>query len=262
MLKQLAISGLACVMWLSALNEDAEASFHKWDISEVYSNADGSVQFIELFVSATSNERFLLNMKITSAANSNTFTFPSHSPPTSTNHLLIATPGFALLPGAVVPDFTLPVTNFFSAASDTINFANVDIVAISGAPTDGINSLNFPGGVAVNSPTNFAGAVGELVLPLLGDLDDSGGVDTGDVATFFQALVDPDQFEIDHPTVDAAVVGNINGDGLFDLGDIALFSGLFGGPASASAQAIPEPATPSLAVILLLGITIRQRRRG
>jgi hypothetical protein len=45
------------------------------------------------------------------------------------------------------------------------------------------------------------------------------------------------------------------------LGDTAVLSTLFGGPTMAIAQAVPEPTTLSLAVILLVGVTIRQRRR-
>ena len=47
----------------------------------------------------------------------------------------------------------------------------------------------------------------------------------------------------------------------FDLGDVAAFSALFGGPASASAAAVSEPSTLSLAIVLLMGIAIRYRRR-
>ena len=43
----------------------AHAAFHLWDFSEVYSNADGSVQFIELFV-ASNGEQFTRNQRITS----------------------------------------------------------------------------------------------------------------------------------------------------------------------------------------------------
>jgi hypothetical protein len=52
--------------------------------------------------------------------------------------------------------------------------------------------------------------------------------------------------------------------GAFDLGDIGQFSELFNGPeaASASAAAVPEPTTLSLAVVLLMGMAIRPRRRA
>jgi hypothetical protein len=47
--------------------------------------------------------------------------------------------------------------------------------------------------------------------------------------------------------------------GTFDLDDMASFSAMFGG--SASANAVPEPTTLLLAIILLFGIAIRQQRR-
>ena len=62
-----------------------------------------------------------------------------------------------------------------------------------------------------------------------------------------------------YPRVNETLVGDTNQDDHFDLGDTASFSGLFGGPATASA--IPEPTTLSLAVVLLMSIAIRRRRR-
>ena len=64
-----------------------------------------------------------------------------------------------------------------------------------------------------------------------------------------------------YPFVKEQSAGDVSLNGTFDLGDIASFSGLITGPASASAAAVPEPTTHSLAVVLLLGIAIRQRRR-
>ena len=49
--------------------------------------------------------------------------------------------------------------------------------------------------------------------------------------------------------------------GVFDLGEIGPFGGMFRGQAAAIAQAVPEPSTHSLAVFLLMGIAIRQRWR-
>ena len=62
-----------------------------------------------------------------------------------------------------------------------------------------------------------------------------------------------------YPRVNETLVGDTNQDDHFDLGDTASFSALLGG--LASADAAPEPSTLSLAVALLMGITIRQRRR-
>jgi serralysin len=149
----------------------ASATFHLWQITEVYSNADGSVQFVELFTNSGFQNQ-LLNHTLTSG--STTYTFPGPLLPTGTanKYLLIATPAFASQPGAVPPDFTLDAANFMSTVADTINFAGVDSWTYNTGelPTDGVNSLNEPFGsnvrtTAQNSPTNFAGQVGNLPEP-------------------------------------------------------------------------------------------------
>jgi hypothetical protein len=163
---------LALVLLLAPLS--ASAAFHLWDITEVYSNADGSVQFVELEVCATiacNNENLLTGHTITSS--SETYTFSSDLPATTAgHHFLIATPAFASQPGAVPPDFTFdplvpPSTTFMSRVADTLNFAGVDVFSynVDELPTDGVNSLHEPLGsnvrtTAPNSPTNFAGQVG------------------------------------------------------------------------------------------------------
>jgi hypothetical protein len=75
----------------------AQAAFHLWDISEIYSNSSGSVQFIEL-LTGSFGQSFTSGTQITS--NSHTFTFPSNittPPDTNGRHLLLATLGFGLL---------------------------------------------------------------------------------------------------------------------------------------------------------------------
>ena len=148
----------------------ASAAFHLWDITEVYSNADGSVQFVELFVNSN-GESFIAAHNLSSS--STTYPIPSDLAGTTANHhLLFATPAFASQPGAVPPDFTFPAANFMSTVSDTINFAGVNVFTydVGALPTDGYNSLNEPFGsdvrtTAANSPTNFAGQVGSVPEP-------------------------------------------------------------------------------------------------
>lgn len=153
------------------------ADFHFWTIKEIYSNADGSVQFIELFTTVDSQTN-LVNHQIiaTSDGVMKTFTFPAGlSGSTNSKHLLLATPGFAAVPGAVTPNFTLPCGPFFdpAATSITINFVDADTLTFAGddLPTDGTASLtdsNPDGppdlGQGASSPTNFAGSVGALTL--------------------------------------------------------------------------------------------------
>jgi serralysin len=168
----------------------AQASFHFWDINEVYSNADGSVQYIELFT-ASNNQQFTSGRVINVEDGGviiNTFTFPGPTPsPTAEHHLLIATPGFAVLPGAVTPDFTLPSTSFFNqaAAITTIDFMLADLLTFTNVnlPTDGVLSLNANLTTGTNSPTNFNGDAGSLTStpPLTGDLDSDGFVGITDL---------------------------------------------------------------------------------
>ncbi len=144
----------------------ARAAFHLWDITEVYSNADGSVQFVEFFTNADFEEQ-LVNHVLASAANNPDFTFPGNLPThlTANRFFLVATPGYsALCPGAL-PDYTFPAANFHSVTGpEILDFASVDSFPYAAAelPTDGVRSLNEPFGsnvrtTAVNSPTNFAG---------------------------------------------------------------------------------------------------------
>ena len=98
------------------------------------------------------------------------------------------------------------------------------------------------------------------VLALLGDMNADDNITTADAPLFIQALVNPSGYAAAFPLLDGGVIGDMNQDGTFDLGDIAGFNALFAGPASAAA--VPEPTTLSLAIVLLMGIAIRLRRRG
>ncbi|HXV35567.1 MAG TPA: PEP-CTERM sorting domain-containing protein [Myxococcota bacterium] len=156
----------------------ARALFHLWDITEVYSNADGTVQFIEL--ATTSNGQDELTGH-TLQSDLVTYTFPTDLDPdalgngndaTANRRMLVATPAFASQPGAVTPDFVLDGPAFFDFVQDSVDFASVNAFAWTSdaLPTNGIDSLHEPFGsntrtVATNSPTNFAGEVGELPEP-------------------------------------------------------------------------------------------------
>jgi hypothetical protein len=95
---------------------------------------------------------------------------------------------------------------------------------------------------------------------MAGDMDGDGDVDTDDAPLFIQALVNRPAYDAAFPALDADLIGDMNQNGNFDFGDIAGFNALFAGSASASSQAVPEPTTLSLAVVLLMGIAIRPRR--
>jgi hypothetical protein len=230
------------------------AAFHLWDIQEVFSNADGSVQFIELFTTFNS-QQFVVNHDITTTADGNTFTFPSNSPsPTANRHLLLATAGFESLPGGVAPDFTIP-SAFFDPLGDTINFVGADSITFTGLPTNGIDSLNDPGAsIATNSPTNFAGTTGSVNLVpagLPGDYNNDSEVDLADYPVWRDNLGSSDE---------SAIGDNGDGNPGIDAGDLTWWKERFGNTANAAGarvNPVPEPASGLLATILL-GLVARR----
>jgi hypothetical protein len=152
----------------------AWAGHHRWDISEVFSNADGTVQFVELF-SAFDGEAGLGPFTLTS--NSTVFNFVTNLPSASTANTwaLCATAGFAALPGAPTPDYVIP-DNFVNTAGDTLNYAGVDIVVLGALPTDGVTSVDDSGTPGQNSPTNFAGTTGSVNATLAIDILPAWGI--------------------------------------------------------------------------------------
>ncbi len=142
-------------------------SFHQYRINEVYSNTDGSIQFIELTVGNFSGESFWSGQSITSShtGGSNLFTFPGNLPADSTANttVLLATQAFANL-GIVTPNFIVPA-DFLFTTGEALNFAGVDNVTYAALPSDGMHSLTRTGEQLVATPKNFAGATGSLPAP-------------------------------------------------------------------------------------------------
>jgi len=156
---------------------NANASFHLFDISEVYSNTDGTVQYIELF-SSSSGQQFINNHSISS--NANNFLFTSNLPSDSAGKFfLVGTAGVAAATG-VTPDYIVS-DNFFNTTTDTLNFASVDSVSISNLPTDGVTALHTLGANTQNAgtPTNFSGNTATLVsnTPTTNNVDFSTNTD-------------------------------------------------------------------------------------
>jgi hypothetical protein len=141
----------------------AHAAHHLWDFTEIFSNADGSVQFVEIFT-AEDNEQNLNGFTITSGGNTLTFTSNLPTAATANTWLLAATSNFAALPGAVTPDYIIPA-NFFPTGGGTLNYASgADVWNFGAVPTDGVLALQRNGSSATNSPTNFAGEAGSIDL--------------------------------------------------------------------------------------------------
>ena len=163
-------SALVCCLVLLLGTVPAWSGVHLWRVKEIFSNPDGTIQFIEIATCCGSTtENFLGGQQLRS--NTSTFTFPANVAGSTLNkHVLLATSAFAALPGAPTPDHIIP-GNFFSINADTIAFAVYDTLIFSAGqlPTDGTMSLNKnpddTGDVTfrtTNSPTNYAGQTGSV----------------------------------------------------------------------------------------------------
>src|SRR5256885_1372411 len=141
----------------------ARADFHLWKIQEVFSDATGNVQFIQLGGVTENGENLLGGHMLQSSANSYTFPTDLPSDQTAGKSVLIATTDFAKLNGAPAPDYTIPA-NFFSTSGDTINYAGVDTFTFASGelPTDGTAALFADKSTANNLATNFLGASGSV----------------------------------------------------------------------------------------------------
>ena len=144
----------------------ASATFHLWRMTEAYSNADGTVQFLELAALA-GGEQFVSGHALSSSSGSLTHTFnvPTDLPGDSGGkRMLFATQGFANL-GVVTPDYIVP-DGFLFIAGGSLNWADADLWEQPALPVDGRMSLyKENGGAALNSPTNFLDQQGSVTAP-------------------------------------------------------------------------------------------------
>ena len=141
----------------------AGASFHLFEIETIYSNADGTVQYVVLHESSgTNGENFLMGHQLSAqhGAVVKRFTFDHDLPSgqTANRYALIATQGFAAL-GIVTPDYIMP-SGFLPTDGGTVNYAGVDQVTYPSLPTDGSLALKRNGQTAQNEARNFGGQVG------------------------------------------------------------------------------------------------------
>jgi hypothetical protein len=146
----------------------AWASFHTFVIEQVYSNADGTVQFIVLHeTQGTNGENLWSGHAFTSthAGVTKSFTFPADLPGTATanQRVLLGTQSMAAL-GFVAPDYVLP-DGFLATDGATLNYAGADTVTYASLPTDGVAAINRAGATIPNVATNFAGKT--VSLPAL-----------------------------------------------------------------------------------------------
>ena len=162
---------LACALVMATSN--AFAAFHLFQIDQIYSNADGTVQFVVLFepVPTPGEDQWGgQSIRASGPLGTQTYVFPSNLPKGATGgkRVLVATQGFAAL-GIVTPDFVVP-NGFLPIGGGTINYADVDLVTYSALPTDGVSAVSRFGAVFQNRATNFAGqsaSVGAATAPIV-----------------------------------------------------------------------------------------------
>ena len=156
----------------------ASASFHTFQVEQIFSNADGTIQYIVLHEFQGMNGENMLSghaISATQGAVSNTYTFMVDLPggecdgysctlaPTANRRALIATQGFAALK-LVTPDYVVP-NGFLPLGKGSINYAGYDFVTYSGLPADGVNAMTRTGAIVPNLATNFAGQSASVNAP-------------------------------------------------------------------------------------------------
>jgi hypothetical protein len=147
-----------------------------WDDRELFSTPDGRVQYIELY-SPTNNQNALGTRELRSVSadglHTNSYTFPGDAPVSSSNKTwLVATPGFATLPGGVQPDATnLPPGFLFTSGGSfwLVGGTATQSYGPGVLPLDGVSSLATPG-LTTNraSPRNVNGTERNVVVAVPG----------------------------------------------------------------------------------------------
>jgi hypothetical protein len=256
-------------LFIASANSTAKAAFHLWQIQEVFTNASGTVQFIEMHDNF-SGETLTGGFTVTANSDGNiktlTLTNLSHPTPGS---LLLATSGFGSLAGGVTPDFTLPSTSFFNpnATNISISFSGSgDAISFAGAslPKNGVNSLtdvNLYGAPnlvsGTNSPMNLLGNSGSVNVPApTGDYNGDHSVNAADYAVWrktFNATVSP-----------AGSGADGDSSGTIGAGDYTYWRARFGNAAAAGAifgDTVPEPtiAIVQLSWVMLVAGRFRKR---
>lgn len=220
------VPGAAALGILLAV-QPALGGSHTWRINEVFSTADGSIQFIELWEAFDMDgEIFMTGHDVTSLSTGEEFIFPAQLVgPTADKYLLLATQSFADLPGAPTPDYIIE-PGFVDPTGDTLSYFVYDDWTFGALPTDCVSSLhrNLRGtpSTGPNSPTNFSGETGTIdACPTdPADFDGDGDVDGFDLAVLlgdWGKCADP-----------RACVADLDGNGVVNGFDLALLLGVWG----------------------------------
>jgi hypothetical protein len=166
-MKRLISSCLALVLALASSTTLALPG--TFAIDQLYSNADGSVQFVVIRDDGAndcdSGENRWAGQTLVGGGPEpqRVYVFPHDLSTcrTSDKRMLIATEGFAAL-GLVTPDYVIP-NGFVQMPQGWVIFANVGYISYAALPNDGIHAIDSRGHVIQNVATNFAGASASVV---------------------------------------------------------------------------------------------------
>jgi len=151
---------VCCVTMATLLASAPAGAFATFAIESIYSNADGSMQFVSLREKAgqAGQDQWAgRTLTMTRTGITRTFTFPGNlsTPSTANKRVLVATAGIAAL-GLVAPDYVMP-DRFIAAEGGTLDFAGADQVTYGPLPTDGVNALDRNGAIVAALAIDFAG---------------------------------------------------------------------------------------------------------
>jgi hypothetical protein len=155
---------VACALAASliGLAGEAGATYHTYRIDEIYSNASGTVQFIELHEVFHGNGQNHESEAPDFKTNENDFPFTDlPSAQTADTFFLLGTAGYNALPGAPQADYLIP-NNFFNPAGDTLQYGStgpdgvVDLATFTNLPTSGGQAFYRVGSTGDNFTTGAA----------------------------------------------------------------------------------------------------------
>jgi hypothetical protein len=161
-----------CALCVALFAMPAQASFHTFRIAQVFSNADGSVQYVVMRESTGSNGENLWAGHTLTTTNSagvqKQLQFPANLPSSNTANrsVVIGTAAFGVISG-VAPDFTIP-ERFIPVDGGFLDYASgTDRIALPPLPLDGETAIDRNGAPVLSSPMNFAGVMTQMTtLPV------------------------------------------------------------------------------------------------
>jgi hypothetical protein len=162
----------AMVAWLGATAALAQAP--SFQVDQLYSNANGTIQFVVLHEKSGQNGQDHLAgvaLHAVGPGHDATYVFDKDLPSTQTSrhYVLLATQGYVDAAiefpefASVTPDYIIPA-RFLATSAGSVSFAGVDTLRYDFLPADGTLALYRGGDARDNRPQNFGGS--NVLLPV------------------------------------------------------------------------------------------------